>query len=600
VKNFVRTLRQALALVGRDRRWPWAMLVVLALVVTGIEAAGAILIYTLMGLVASPGGEVPLPLIGDLATRFPGVDRDTLLVATASFVGAFFVVRALAIVGQTYVQNRLIQNAGARLASHLARGYLEMPYLYHTQHNSSVLVRNAYDSVKVLVGQVLKPMVNVIADLLLVIGLLTVMVVVAPTATLLAVGVLAPLIWLLLRIVQPRLKQLGRRSQTAKRETLKFLQQSLAGVRDIKLLHRENFFGGLFAKQRAEVARVQYIHGTLSDLPRALIETVLVLVIVVVFTFAVLGGDGVQGVLSTLGLFAYAALRLQPSLRTVVTGLNNIKFGAAVLDDLSHDVAMVDAALAATVSSRGTDRPREAFSSTIELENVSFSYGKDGPPALRNINLTIRAGESIGICGPTGGGKSTLVDLMVGLLTPTTGRVLIDGTDLAENPDWWHDRIGVVSQNVFLTDDTLRRNIAFGVPDRRIDDERLRRTLQLAQLEQVIPQLPEGLETYVGERGVRLSGGQRQRVAIARALYREPQVLVFDEGTSALDTATEMALVAAVAGLGKGRTLISVAHRLSTVRRADRIVLVDGGRIVGEGRYDELLESSELFRTLAS
>jgi ATP-binding cassette, subfamily B, bacterial PglK len=318
---------------------------------------------------------------------------------------------------------------------------------------------------------------------------------------------------------------------------------------------------------------------------------------VTVFMVALLAGEGLDVVVSTLGVFAYVGLRLQPSLRQIVSNLNSLRFGSAVLDDLEEDHdRLAEEALA--------DRSRvhlgnEVFSDTIEFQNVSFAYPPGGTFALRDVDVRIRRGEFIGICGPTGGGKSTLIDLLIGLLEPTEGRVLIDGEDLRGREHWWQQQLGVVSQNIFLIDESLRRNVALGRSEDKVDEEALRRALSRSQLDDVVSQLPEGLDTVVGERGIKLSGGQRQRVAIARALYREPSVIVFDEGTSALDAATEAALVAALDELKTGRTLITVAHRIATVRHADRILVVSGGQVAASGTYDELQQDSQLFRSIA-
>ena len=594
-----RVLRDTLTLLGQNRRWRWVVLVLLALTIAVLEAVGALLIYVLMGLIAAPSGDVALPVVGDLNTVFPGASREALLLAVAGGVAGFFVVRGAIVVGQAYVQTRLIHNAAANLSGHLVRGYLAMPYLVHTQRNSAELVRNSFDSVQALTRQVMGPLTRIVAESVVVTALLGVLIWASPAATLLVVIVFAPLLWLLLRVVQPHLKRLGRRAQTSKRESLKAVQQALGGVRDIKLLGRESHFADVFWNQRRELARATYLREALTNLPRAMIETTLVVTVVAVFAIAVLRGEGVEELLSALGVFAYVGLRLQPSLRTIVQALNDLKFGTAVLDDLIADRSEVDTALDAQGNTATADTPRDVFEGELRLERVEFSYDPGSAPALTDVDLTIRRGEFIGICGPTGGGKSTLVDLIAGLLRPTAGQVLVDGKQLEDYSPWWWQQLGVVSQSIFLVDDSLKNNIALGRPPGKIDDERLHNAVRRSQLDTVVRDLPDGLETPVGERGIRLSGGQRQRVAIARALYREPPVLILDEGTSALDSATESALVAALDELQSGRTVIAVAHRLSTVRHADRIIVVDHGRIIAEGAYDDLLEHSELFRELA-
>lgn len=592
-------LRRTLVVLGPDRRWRWWLLVVLALFVAAFEALGAVLILTLLELIAEPSDGLQVPAFGDLGERFPGMDDRTLLLGVAGAVAAFFVIRGGVLVATAYIQGRLVQSAAAQLSAHLVRGYLALPYIFHTQRNSAELVRNTFDSVTALTSQVVMPMVKVVAESLLVVGMVVVLLWASPLATLLAIAVLGPLILVLIRIVHPRLKRLGRRSQAAKEGSLKAVQQALGGVRDIKILGRGRFFSEVFSKQRRELARTTYLHQTIGQLPRALIETSLVLIIVLLLTAAILGGGSVQGTLSTLGVFAYAGLRLQPSLRDIVKGVNDIRFGGAVLDDLSSDRARVDEALALERASRSLSVPPTGFNAGLNFDSVAFRYGAQGIPALRDVDLDIRRGEFVGICGPTGGGKSTLVDLMVGLLQPSEGTIYVDGHDLADVTSWWQQQIGLVSQSVFLLDDTVRANIALGEGD-EVDESRLERAVRRAQLADVVKDLPQGIDTVVGERGIRLSGGQRQRVAIARALYREPSLLVLDEGTSALDSATEANLVAAIDEVREGRTLIAVAHRLSTVRAADRILVVEAGRIAAAGTYDQLIDRSDLFRSLAT
>lgn len=219
---------------------------------------------------------------------------------------------------------------------------------------------------------------------------------------------------------------------------------------------------------------------------------------------------------------------------------------------------------------------------------------------LSGISLTVPKGTSLGIVGPTGAGKTTLVDIMIGLLPPTTGRVIVDGTDIQSDVRAWQRRLGIVPQTVFLIDDTLRRNVALGLDDSEIDGQRVRDAVQLAQLDSVVAELPNGLETRVAERGIRLSGGQRQRVAIARALYRQPSLLVFDEGTSALDHLTENELVKEVESLRGERTIILVAHRLSTIRRCDQVAFLDKGELVDLGSYEELVARNNTFKALAA
>ncbi len=335
-----------------------------------------------------------------------------------------------------------------------------------------------------------------------------------------------------------------------------------------------------------------YVRSTFTEMPRTVIELALISFILTYFAISLTRGADVEGALSTLGLFAYAGLRLQPSVQRILSGLNEIKFSAAPVQEIISDLAIRPFA----TDERLGPLP---FEKAVRLEGVSFRYSGASSDALQEVNLEILAGEVVGICGPTGGGKTTLVDLLTGLLHPTRGQITVDGVDLSGAAGRWFLNLGVVPQMVFLVDDTLRRNIALGVDDADIDETAVRDAVELAQLNEFVASLPSGLDAQVGELGVRISGGERQRLAIARALYRRPRVLVFDEGTSALDNATESRLIEAIDRLRGDRTIILVAHRLSTVGRSDRVLFVEGGRVTGDASYAELLQTHKGFQVLA-
>lgn len=596
--NLIKTSLQAsLQILDSRRRWKWLVLLVLAFAMAALEAVGAALVYTLVSIVSGPDAAATLPFIGDLKDRFPNAELRNLQLWAAVSVAAFFVVRGVALTGQEYIRARVIQNAGAQVAQRLVEGYLRLPYLEHTRRNSAEFVRNGFDSAQRFVFNVVTPLITLAAEGVLVIALMLVLIFVSPVATVAAVAAFLPAIMLLQYKIQPLIKRLGRRSQNSRAASIKALQQGLGGIREIRLLGREAFFAKRFRDPRAELARSEYLNVTLQTLPRTLIETVLILAIVAIFMAAILAGQAPGQTFAMLGVFAYVGLRIQPSLQKLVAALNQLRFGSAIIDDLLADLTMIDSAPieAASVDAVSSNSSRPL----LELKNVTFRYTQDAEPALTSVSLSIDEGSFIGICGPTGGGKSTLIDLMIGLLPPDEGQLFIDGQDLNGREAKWQHDLGVVSQNVFLIDDTLRANIAFGIEQRDWDHEALQRAVERAQLSDVVRTLPQGLDTEVGERGIRLSGGQRQRVAIARALYLEPRVIVFDEGTSALDTATEASLVQALDDLRTRRTLISVAHRISTVREADRIYIVDQGRIVAGGKYSKLLAENPLFQRLA-
>ena len=597
-------IRQAFGLIGGERRWRWWFLGAVSLFNAALEAFGAALVYLLVALISTPDASITLPVVGDIASYFPGWTPRSIKVAFALAVGVFFVLRAGVVLIQNYVTQRLVNNAKALVAGEFLDGYLSLPYLFHTQRSSAELIRNTYQGTTKLVEGVVMPALSMATELLLAISLLVTLILLAPQAMLLTTVGLGVTLLFIQRFVRPRLMDLSRQTEAASTESIGAIQQALGGIRDIKLLQREDAFARVHLHARLSIAKAGYKSSVLTSLSPLAIETSLILTIVAVFVLATTGDGSVERTLATLAVFAYVGLRLQPILQRMIGFLNTLNKAQAVVEILMTDRQLIrdwNAAVAAEPSREipsGPGAPR--FKDGVRFEDVRFAYSDGGRTVLDGVDIEIRRGEFIGICGPTGGGKSTFVDLLVGLLQPTAGSISVDGIPLGRRPLWWWDQLGVVSQNVFLIDSTLRNNIAFGEQvGGKVDEARLVRCIERAQLDSVVAQFEDGLDTLVGERGVRLSGGQRQRVAIARALYREPEVLILDEGTSALDGATERALVAAIDEATHERTLIAIAHRISTIRDADRILVVADGRIQDIGTHDELLERSELFRALA-
>ena len=601
--GLLRVARDIHDLLGRERPGRWVVLILISLVASVFEMLGALAIYLLLALLTAPDTIATVPLVGDLILRLPFDDLTTLRVVAGSAVMVFFVIRGIIVVGRAYVETRLVTDAGVEISDRLLGGYLSMPYRFHTRRNTAEMVRNAFAVTTLLQQQVMLPLALLIGDALLIVGLAVVVLASEPLGGVVAVVFLGGVTLLIQRLLRPRLQGWSRRSQDAATGGLQAIQQSLGGIRDIKLLGQEATFLAEHRYFRLRGARSAYLSQAAGAIPRAMIELAMVSAVVVLTLVTLATGASVDETLATIGLFAYAGLRLQPVLQRIVTSLNQIRSNSAIVDDLAADLHQVQdwAAVIAEQPVQPSDVPAP-FADRLELDGVQFTYAPDEPsvrPALRGIDLTVRRGEFLGICGPTGGGKSTLLDLLVGLLQPTAGTIAVDGRPLDAAPAWWWSQLGVVSQQVFLTDDTLRRNIAFGVAPDAIDELRLARCVERAQLSEMVAGLPAGLDTVVGERGIRLSGGQRQRVAVARALYREPPVIVLDEGTSALDGATEARVIAALDEVAPDRTLIAVAHRLMTLRDADRILVVADGRVTDTGTYDELMASSALFRDLA-
>lgn len=588
-------VRNSLRLVGPSRRRRFVMVGLLSTVVSGLEAVSALLVLVILRFVLEPGSVPEFPIIGDVGRFLPGAQYGELVLWTSTIFAGFFVVRGGLFLFLQYAIARVSENTGVMLADRLVDGYLSMPYEFHLRRNSSELIRNAYDNVTQVVGGVFTPMTTLIAETTMTLAMLLVLLVASVQATLIAGAITGVMVLATLGLVQPRLKMRGQQRQRAAGSTLQHLQQGLGGLRDIKILGREAAFSRGFTRARQEMAEAEYHQAALAYTPRVTMEVTFLLLILGALALAV-SQDAVGETLSTLGLFAYAGLRLQPSLQKIASSTNSLRYVEAAVDDLTADLELLDASRLARSDDRGNEPL--PLREMLELRDVHFRYAGVDRATLRGINLSIGRGESIGIAGATGSGKTTLLDVICGLLEPTSGMVLVDGLEMDGRVRAWQQNLGVVHQNPFLLDDTLRRNIALGVPDGDIDEELLRRCIDLAQLSRVVTELPDGVETLVGERGVRLSGGQRQRVALARALYRQPTVLVLDEGTAALDNETERAVIRGLEELDGDTTVIMVAHRLTTIEHCQRIVYLESGRIVALGSFEELIHDHEGFQRM--
>jgi ABC-type multidrug transport system fused ATPase/permease subunit len=586
--------RRCLALLdARDRR-RWALLIPWLLAAAALEAWGASLIFTLVQGVDDPRALSVLPLSRALLAVLPSPSPERSLYAFAAAVALFYVVKNAVIFFTGWRTAERAATSVSRVSARLLRGYLSMPYAFHLERGAVALVRNVGTSVDQAYRGALVSLVSGASEALLALALLLVLLFTSPGLTI-ALGVLLGAFFVaMLRLTRDVFERWGAELHALNASSHGCLQQSLEGVKEVKLLGREGYFHDAFERLRARMSRLFWLRTALEQLPRLVLETLFVLGVSAVVVLFFASGERAR-VVPLLGLFAYAGFRLMPLLQRLVYHVNAVRFAAPAIEELWRDWTTIATALAA---SDAPEPPPLPFTRELRVEGVTHVHPGSARPALLGVELSIRPGESIGIVGPTGAGKSTLLELLLGLLDPTHGRITVDGVPLEGALRAWQRQLGFVPQAIHLIDDTLRRNIALGLEDGAIDEVRVEEAARLAQLEPLIRSLPRGLDTVVGERGMRLSGGERQRVAVARALYRDPAVLALDEATAALDLETEEALARAVEGLRGEKTLLVVAHRLSTVRRCDRLVLLDRGEVVAVGAFEELRASCPRFREL--
>jgi ABC-type bacteriocin/lantibiotic exporter with double-glycine peptidase domain len=448
-------------------------------------------------------------------------------------------------------------------------------------------MRNVLTETHQLVQNGLMPVISLVADCLLLLCIVGLLVFAEPLGALATASTLGIAALLFYGGFRNLVYKWGQERQHHEGLRIQNLQQGLNGTKDVKLLGRERQFLDKFRFHDHATAKAVRNQSVLSQMPRLGLEFLAVLGLVVLVVTMLLQGRQLDSVLPTLGLFAVAAFRMMPSVNKLIGSLQQLKFATPVIDNVHKDLHLKTESIAEDQDSSDSDAIE--LTRTIALENVSFAYDSAQQPALSEVFLDIARGESVGLIGESGSGKSTLVDVILGVLVPAIGNVCVDGVNIHSNVRSWQRRIGYVPQTIFLTDESLRCNIAFGLHEYEIDDEAVARAVRAAQLEDFVETLPEGFETVVGERGVRLSGGQRQRIGIARALYHDPDVLVLDEATSALDTETELEVMKAVNALHGDKTIVIIAHRLTTVSRCDRIYRLHGGRIIKQGRPEQVL-----------
>ncbi|TXI95627.1 MAG: ABC transporter ATP-binding protein [Burkholderiaceae bacterium] len=547
-----------------------------------LETLGVGVVVPAVALMGTVDFAVTYPFLVPVLEYFGNPSREELVISGMVCLVVVYAVKSMFLAFLAWRQACFVFDLQESLSQQLFAGYLRQEYTFHLQRNSALLIRNVIGQVGDF-AHVIQQGLLLATELFVLFGISILLLSVEPLGALLVVFSVGAAGVGFHRSTRGRIVRWGEARQHHEGLRIQHLQQGLGGAKDVILLGREDEFLDQYRKHNAGSARIGRRHTTLQALPRLILELMAVTGLAVLVLVMVLQGKSVETLLPTLGLFAAAAFRLMPSVNRVLAAVQSMRFSMPVVDTLSSELAILDDR---KTPESGVVLP---FCHQLTLSNISFRYPSAKTAALENVSISISKGSSVGLIGGSGAGKSTVVDVLLGLLTPTQGVVEVDGLDIRQNLRGWQDQIGYVPQSIFLTDDSLRRNVAFGLPDDQINDEAVWSALRAAQLENFVRGLPEGLDTQVGERGVRLSGGQRQRIGIARALYHDPSVLVLDEATSSLDTDTESGVMDAVRLLKGEKTLVIVAHRLSTVENCDYLYRFECGQIVAEGNVKNVL-----------
>lgn len=583
--------RKILLLLDRRERWKLALLLVLATVSGFAQVVGVGSVMPFVSVLTDPAiiqENAFLRWSHDLLGA-PGTNT-FLLILGAGVLTASVLSNALIAFTQWYTF-RFARWNQYRLSRRLLEAYLRKPYIYHVQHNSADAGKNVLAETQTFAHQLLIPALQAVASGIATLFIIAFLVWLSPLAAAISVAIVGGGYGFVYLALRRRLRRVGQRRLRANTGRYKAVNEAFGAIKEVKATGREAAFLDRYDPEAKRFAHAMARQQVLTQLPRYLIQVVGICSILLVVMLLIAAGQSTTAVVPLVGVYTIAAFRLLPALQYVYLGVSQLRSNTPVVDSLNADLSdLVDeASHSLTVPDRHARFP---FKVAIELRDVSFTYPGRDTPAVRDVRLTIPHGASIALIGETGAGKTTLADIILGLLRPEQGDVLVDGARLDDdNLGSWRSEIGYVPQHIYLSDDSVASNIAFGIRHADIDRVRVEQAARIASIHDfIVDDLSAGYDTVVGERGVRLSGGQRQRIGIARALYHDPEVLVLDEATSALDNVTEAAVQAAINQVAEAKTLIIIAHRLSTVRDCDLVCLLKDGRIAAFGSYESLVD----------
>lgn len=592
-------LNKLLLLIGRPERIKFLALLFFMVINSLLEMAGIGSITVFIIVLSNPDMIMNNPWARPVVAWLNISDPRTLMIWGSVFLIALFVVKNIFFALLVYVKNRLTYSEQIRLGNRLFKAYMRAGYTFFLNRNSSELLRNVNSETSVIVSGVIVPFMQIIMDSLVLLMIVVLLLNVQPVISLFSFTVLGIVSFLFIRITNKKNKSYGREVQQHRHKMNKVVLEGISGIKEVKILGRENNFLKQYNFSAVRSAAAFKYKQLIGQLPKPFMETIAVTGMLMIALMFILMGKQVNMLVPVLTLFGAATIKLLPIFKSVVSAYTDIRYNVYAIDPVYNDLKLLE-----NEAEKLKEKEKTAgsgpypFSSKIVFQDVSYRYPQGSAEAIQDIHLEIPKGAVIGLVGPSGAGKTTIADIILGLLKPNAGVVTVDNQDIFEDVRRWQMNVGYIPQFIHLNDDTVRKNIAFGLMEEDIDDEKINQALQAAHLDSFIREIPQGLDTIVGERGIRFSGGQRQRIGIARALYNNPQVLIMDEATSALDNITEKSVIESIEMLRGDRTIIMIAHRLTTVRNCDMIYLVDEGRIREKGSYDHLLKTSSEFRKM--
>ena len=499
----------------------------------------------------------------------------------------------------TWVLSIFGQEVGVKIGDRLFEFYLNKPWLYHTSVSSSILTKQISVEASRITTGVITPLMQLNSKIITAIFISIALLFYNPLITISALIIFTLSYYIIYRIVRYRLSINGDMVSQSSKERFKLMAEGFGGVRDILLSRCQNNYVNTFVRSGDKYS---HHHGetiALAHVPRYIMEFVVFGSLIIFLLYLLNKYNGEFGmILPVLSIYTLASFKIIPALQQIYASIVLIRGNISSFDSIKQDL---EESFDMANNSISKNNKSLLIRDSIELNGIQFTYPGKNIPAIEGLNIKIPVNKIIGISGSSGSGKSTIIDILIGLIQPDKGEILIDGTPLlSENIGNWQDKIGFVAQSIFLSDASIMENIAFGLSKNDIDISKVHRAIELSHLSKVIAELPKGVETMVGERGVQLSGGQRQRIGIARALYHDPEILIFDEATSALDGTTEKTIMDAIHDFSGLKTIIMIAHRLTTLKKCDLIYFIDQGRVVDSGNFENLINNNSEFKKMAN
>ena len=600
-KKLINLIKKIKIIIAPQEKWQLLVLFASILLSALFQTLGVVSILPFMSIVMQPEIIESNRWLNWLYNSLGFTSVNSFIIFMGILMLFIIIIGNLTSALATWLKVRFVWRKNHNISSALLKKYLSLPYVYFLTQNTADLSKNILSETSVLTNGFILPLIDIMIKSFVAIGILSMLLFTNVYMTILSAIIFGGSYALIYFYFHDKLKTNGAKRLKENKQRFKTAGEALGGIKDIKVMGREDFFYHRYFRHSREYSNLEAWSALIAQMPRYFLETIAFGGIVTLVLYFISTEGNANEAIPMISFFAFAAYRLMPALQVVFASSTQVRFSQMtvnrIIEDLSEKGGFSEQFL---VYEKEPVKPMP-FNTSLQLKEVSFNYPNTNEPVIHNISLPIMHNTSVGLVGPTGAGKTTLVDIILGLLTPQKGEFSVDGIKIDENNILnWQKNLGYVPQHIYLSDDTIMNNIAFGIPAEKIDRKTVEQVAKISNLHDfIISELPNGYQTIVGERGIRLSGGERQRVGIARALYHDPEVLVLDEATSSLDGITESAVLEAINNVAKLKTVIIIAHRLTTVKDCDIIYLIDKGKIIAQGTYDELMNSSASFRAMA-